>query len=793
VPSSAAPTPTPSSATPDPDGSAESGNGRPVTIANPLGNTVRVELDAAGLPIAITDLRGATTRYRRDVHGRVVEITDPVGGVTTLRWAPDGSLASRTTADGATEHWKRDLQGNLIEHADPSGRAMRLEYGPFDKPVAQILPDGRRLEFGYDAQMRLTTVTNPQGLVWRYVYDAAGRLVSETDFNGRVVRYAYDAAGQLVSRTNGAGQTITYVRDVLGRLVRIQSPEATTTFVYDRAGRLRQAVNPVADLRLERDALGRVTAEICNGRAVTSTYDAVGNRIRRTSPSGIDSVWDYDPAGSPLSLWVDGQTIAFEHDQAGREIRRRIGAGAVLDQQWDAAHRLISQALWGAPASPGAQPRLLQYRTYAYRPDGLPTGITDRLSGARRFDLDDNGRITGIRAQGWSEQYAYDAAGNITRASWPLPHDSAADPMADAVGDREYEGTLLRRAGRVRYEYDEQGRVVLRQHARLSSKPLTWRFQWNAEDRLTAVQTPDGIWWRYLYDPLGRRIAKQRLAPDGRSVVEQIDFFWDGPALVEQTHHTWSAERNAYISRTTSWDYEPGTLRPVAQIERTATRDAPQEWIDRRFHAIVTDLIGTPTELVDPAGSVTWHAQTTLWGAPRLSRSGGDGCLLRFPGQYHDTETGLNYNYHRYYDPGAARYESSDPIGLNGGPSHYGYVGNPLISYDPLGLTPKRLNLGSGRNPMEGAINVDPPYEHYPIYLDVLRVLKPDGTLWVTGSPKNKYAKPPANLSELGLEKIYDGPMKPEHKFGQQAYTNGKELPTTENHKTRIYRKTCTP
>ena len=165
MPSSAAPTPTPSSATPDPDGSAESGNGRPVTIANPLGNTVRVELDAAGLPIAITDLRGATTRYRRDVHGRVVEITDPVGGVTTLRWAPDGSLASRTTADGATEHWKRDLQGNLIEHADPSGRAMRLEYGPFDKPVAQPLPDGRRLEFGYDAQIRLTTVTNPQGLV----------------------------------------------------------------------------------------------------------------------------------------------------------------------------------------------------------------------------------------------------------------------------------------------------------------------------------------------------------------------------------------------------------------------------------------------------------------------------------------------------------------------------------------------------------------------------------------------------------------------------------------------------
>lgn len=385
--------------------------------------------------------------------------------------------------------------------------------------------------------------------------------------------------------------------------MRIRSPEATTTFVYDRAGPLRRAVNPVADLRLGRDALGRVTAEICNGRAVTSTHDAAGNRIRRTSSSGIDSVWDYDPAGPPLSLRADGQTITFEHDQAGWEIRRRIGTGAVLDQQWDAAHRLISQALWGAPASPGAQPRLLQHRTYAYRPDGLPTGVTDRLSGARSFDLDDNGRITGVRAQGWSEQYAYDAAGNITRASWPLPYDSTADPMADAVGNREYEGPCS--AGPV-----------------ASGTNTTSRAGWCCASTPVCPQAVD------LAFPGERRRSPHRRADAGRHLVAlpvrparpthrqaaprsgraergRTDrLFWDGPALVAQTHHTWSAERNAYISRTTSWDYEPGTLRPVAQIECTATRDAPQEWIDRRFHAIVTDLIGTPTELpIPPAAS----------------------------------------------------------------------------------------------------------------------------------------------------------------------------------------------
>ncbi len=60
---------------------------------------------------------------------------------------------------------------------------------------------------------------------------------------------------------------------------------------------------------------------------------------------------------------------------------------------------------------------------------------------------------------------------------------------------------------------------------------------------------------------------------------------------------------------------------------------------------------------------------------------------LRFPGQYYDAETGLYYNYFRYYDPGTGRYITSDPIGLDGGLNTYGYAEQNQVLYaDPLGL-----------------------------------------------------------------------------------------------------------
>ncbi|MFE9020124.1 putative T7SS-secreted protein [Streptomyces sp. NPDC007808] len=650
--------------------------GHLASITDATGATTTVRCNPAGLPLEITDPLGAVTRYERDAFGRPTTITDPLGAVTRLEWTVEGKPARRTAPDGSTESWTYDGEGNCTSHTDAMGAVSRYEYTHFDLLAARTGPDGVRYTFDHDTELRLTQVTNPQGLTWSYAYDAAGRLVAETDFDSRTVTYDHDAAGQLTATTTPLGQAIHFERDVLGRVVRKDAAGAVTTYTYDVTGGLARATNQDAVLTLQRDEAGRLISETVNGRTLTYTYDALGRRTGRTTPTGATSTWTHDAAGNRTALTTAGRTLTFTHDAAGRELTRHIDDTLTLTNAFDPMGRLTKQELTG-PAH-----QRLQRRAYTYRADGNLTGIDDHLNGSRRFDLDAAGRVTAVHAADWTESYAYDTAGNQTHATWPT-----SMPGQEATGDRTYTGTRIIRAGHVRYEHDEAGRIILRRKTRLSRKPDTWRYTWDAEDRLTSVVTPDGTTWRYRYDPLGRRIAKQRLATDGETLLEQIDFTWDGTTLCEQTTDTPATNGPAV---TLTWNHNG--LHPLTQTERKTTpppaSDASQEEIDSRFYAIVTDLIGTPTELVDEHGDIAWHTRTTLWGTTAWNRAARAYTPLRFPGQYYDPETGLHYNYFRHYDPQTARYLTLDPLGLIPAPNPSTYVDNPLSLIDPLGLSP---------------------------------------------------------------------------------------------------------
>ncbi|TVZ95332.1 putative T7SS-secreted protein [Streptomyces sp. BK340] len=663
--------------------------GRPTAVTDPLGNTARVHCNPAGQPVEVTDAVGAVTRYQYDAFGRTTALTDPLGATTRQEWSIEGNLTRRIHPDGTEERWTYDGEGNCTTHTDQIGGVTCFEYTHFDLLTARTGPDGVRYEFEHDPTLRLTQVTNPQGLTWTYEYDAAGRPVRETDFDDRVLTYTHDAAGRLVSSINALGNVLSYERNELGQVIRKDAAGQVTTYAYDLTDQLAQATAPNGTtLMLLRDRYGRLHSETVDGRTLSYTYDALGRRTGRTTPTGATTAWSYDAAGRRASMVASGRAIDFTYDGAGLELTRHIGGTITLAHTFDELGRLTTQSVTGAAG------HTVQHRSYSYRADGNLVGLDDHLSGGRRFDLDAVGRVTAVHASGWTERYAYDEAGNQTEALWPANH-----PGHEAVGPRRYTGTRITRAGNVRYEHDALGRVTLRQKPRLSRKPDTWRYEWDAEDRLTAVTTPDGTRWRYTYDPLGRRTAKLHLAADGETVVERVEFTWDGTTLCEQT----TTSANLPNPVTLTWDHQG--FRPLTQRERITAVDAPQDEIDSRFFAIVNDLVGTPSELIDEQGDVAWWTRGTLWGTTAWAANSNTYTPLRFPGQYFDPETGLHYNYFRHYDPETARYLSPDPLGLTPAPNPTTYVHNPHTWSDPLGLAPEECPLNRllyGARPGEG-------------------------------------------------------------------------------------------
>ena len=124
------------------------------------------------------------------------------------------------------------------------------------------------------------------------------------------------------------------------------------------------------------------------------------------------------------------------------------------------------------------------------------------------------------------------------------------------------------------------------------------------------------------------------------------------------------------------WSYSPfgADLANGYEAQPTSIKD--------NFKPTLWAWVGLPeTGGADPnqVAQETWRIQANLTTAPTLN--------LRYPGQYHDFETGLVQNWWRTYEPRIGRYVSTDPIGLEGGWNRFAYVeGDGINLSDRMGL-----------------------------------------------------------------------------------------------------------
>ncbi|PMY59447.1 MULTISPECIES: RHS repeat domain-containing protein, partial [unclassified Pseudomonas] len=373
-------------------------------------------------------------------------------------------------------------------------------------------------------------------------------------------------------------------------------------------------------------------------------YDKLGQLSHCRLPDGSKLDYRHAPGGQLSSIDLNGSRLTSHQFNAGREQQRQ--QGLLLSQyQYDEQGRLqahsVSQQRQG-------QHQNLYRRAYAYDANGNLAGIDDSRKGNLRYHYDPLDRLINVRGA-TPESFAHDPAGNLLGQG-----DQPAANLANVKGNR-----LLMQGDR-HYDYDAFGN--LSRERRGAGQKLVTEYQYDCQHRLIGVSLPGGSTATYQYDAFGRRIAK---TVDGRTT----EFLWQGERLIAESGE----------NRYRSYIYEPGTFRPLAMLDGEGPVQATPFYYQ-------LDHLGTPQELTAYSGEIMWSAKYRAYGnLAALDVSEIDN-PLRFQGQYFDTETGLHYNRHRYYNPSSGRFLTPDPIKLAGGLNNYQYVPNPTGWVDPLGL-----------------------------------------------------------------------------------------------------------
>ena len=181
--------------------------------------------------------------------------------------------------------------------------------------------------------------------------------------------------------------------------------------------------------------------------------------------------------------------------------------------------------------------------------------------------------------------------------------------------------------------------------------------------------------WVYQYDALDRRIGKGRLKEDG-GLEDETRFVWDGSRLLQEVY---ARGRYTYVYA------DQDSYELLAQIHNYTNAGFETYQEINYFHC---DQIGIPREMTDAEGRLLWFGDYDGWG--RLDSETnitGAHQPFRLQNQYCDAETGLHYNFFRYYDPNCGRFVNQDPIGLEGGFNVYQFAPNVQGWVDSLGLS----------------------------------------------------------------------------------------------------------
>jgi RHS repeat-associated protein len=585
-----------------------------------------------------------SVNYAYDLAGRLRTLTYPSGAIVTYGYNNVGQVS----------------QVSLTRNGSTQVIASGMQYAAFGPVKALTYGNGKTLSQVWDTASRLSTQGIPGVLNLNYLqYDANGNLKQRNDaITSQTSNFTYDVLDRLDIASGGFGSR-DYDHDANGNRTRLNDGINITAYGYaSNTNRLTQAGATAVTV----DADGNLTAQ----GSRTYTYNALNRLIRAYEGSTQIAGYSYNGLGQRITKQAGNAITSFAYGIEGQLLVETSGTTAreYLYLNGEPLAVMDQAVATGSPTV-----------TVTTVPALLGSSLNVTWSG-----------IASPTATDWVGVYVPGSADDAY-LDWDYTNGSAAGTLAfplysyAVTAGGTYEMRLFANDGFTRlaksapFVVNPPGPVLA-----VTTSPAALGS--NITVKWSGITSPTATDWVGVYVPGSADDAYLDWDYTNGSAAGTLAFPLYSYAVT--AGGTYEMRLFANDSYTRLAKTPPFTV--VAEASGSYT-----------LYYVHNDHLGAPQVLTDEVGAVVWRATYDPFGQATVNEDpDGNGVVVKnnlgLAGMYADSETGLYYNWHRYYDPKTGRYISSDPIGLAGGLNTYVAVANnPLRYSDPTGLSTELL------------------------------------------------------------------------------------------------------
>jgi RHS repeat-associated protein len=400
--------------------------------------------DNNNLLTSMTDVFGRTLSFTSNSNGTISGISDSLGVIASYEYIINTNfLKSVTYPDGSKYKFEyasvsgdmylstvKDALDNILEthQYDSTGRAITSEkHGGVEKYTFDYT--------NIDAYVRYTSATDAENRVSKYYFNTSrgGNVIEKTEGicgcggnTSQIMSYEYDNQLNKTKKTDGNGNTMTMTYDANGNMLTETNPTGTKIYTYNTYGQVLT----------ETDQMGGVTTVVydTNGKP-TQIKDALNNSTNFT----------YNPKGQILTA-TDARNKTTAYTWTNADLTKIKDANLKeTNFVYDARSRLTSTT------------NALNYTaSYQYDLVNRLKKVTFPDTNFQEFTYDLAGRRTQVKdARGNITNLSYDNAYRLISVTDALNHTTNFnyDLMSNQISTTDAQGKVTNT------EYDEFNRV----------------------------------------------------------------------------------------------------------------------------------------------------------------------------------------------------------------------------------------------------------------------------------------------------------------------------------------------